>query len=427
MAFRVLTAGDIHLGRRPVRLPTELDARSLTPAAAWRAMVDLAIAQRVDAVALTGDVVDQENRFYEAWSDLRQGVAKLTDAGIDVLAVAGNHDCDVLGRLAEQIEGFRLLGAGGRWETLVLQGAQGQAARFVGWSFPKRHVAESPMDDLRLDADSTVTMGLLHCDCPGSAGGYGPVQLSELTPLPVDLWALGHIHGHSVLHQATPLVYYTGAPQGLDPGEPGVHGAQLVSLEPGREPEVRMISLAGLEWQSVIVSLSEAQESRAVEASVVGAIETLHEQVQSQAGRVSAVGCRLVFRGRTAMHRELGGMLEELTASWSVDFDGITYFVEAVRDETRPDVDLEELARSNDPVGLLAEKLLMLSRGEPAEEYADFLDRAREDMSRRVATKLLTARACRPDEMTDEQIRDALLRAGFDALDSLLAQKEAPV
>jgi hypothetical protein len=29
--------------------------------------------------------------------------------------------------------------------------------------------------------------------------------------------------------------------------------------------------------------------------------------------------------------------------------------------------------------------------------------------------------------MTDEQIRDALLRAGFDALDSLLAQKEAPV
>jgi hypothetical protein len=174
----------------------------------------------------------------------------------------------------------------------------------------------------------------------------------------------------------------------------------------------------------VVVSLEEAQEARAVEASVVGAIETLHGQVRSQAGRVSAVGCRLVLRGRTAMHRRLSGMTDELRADWSADFDGVTYFIEAVRDETRPDVDLEELARSNDPVGLLAGKLLMLSRGEPAEEYADFLDRAREDMSRRVATKLLTARACRPDEMTDEQTRDVLLRAGFDALDALLAQKE---
>ncbi|RMF20195.1 MAG: DNA repair exonuclease, partial [Deltaproteobacteria bacterium] len=128
MAVKLLCIGDIHLGRRPGRLPSDLFAEegaALGPLAAWRRAVDEAIDRRVDAVLLAGDVVEQEDDFYEAFAPLEEGVRRLQDAGIAVLAVAGNHDVAVLPRLARVIDSFRLLGAGGRWEEATVEGEDG--------------------------------------------------------------------------------------------------------------------------------------------------------------------------------------------------------------------------------------------------------------------------------------------------------------
>ena len=54
--FRILRTGDVHLGRRPSRVPIEDDAVSV--AYVWRQCIDAAIDQSVDAVTLTGDIVD---------------------------------------------------------------------------------------------------------------------------------------------------------------------------------------------------------------------------------------------------------------------------------------------------------------------------------------------------------------------------------
>ena len=66
---------------------------------------------------LAGDVVEQEDDFYEAYGDLRRGVDRLAAAGVPVLGVSGNHDVQVLPRLADAVPGFRLLGRGGAWEA----------------------------------------------------------------------------------------------------------------------------------------------------------------------------------------------------------------------------------------------------------------------------------------------------------------------
>ena len=100
MSVRILCTGDIHLGRRPSRVPEGLDARALGPARAWEALVEKAIELPVDAAALTGDIVDESNKLYEAYSVLQKGVERLLEAGIAVFAVAGNHDYNVLPRLA---------------------------------------------------------------------------------------------------------------------------------------------------------------------------------------------------------------------------------------------------------------------------------------------------------------------------------------
>jgi exonuclease SbcD len=425
MAFRFLAAGDIHLGRRPARVPLDQDASEFAPGCAWRALVRTAIAQKVDAIALTGDVVERDNRFYEAFSDLQGGVQELVDKGIRVLAIAGNHDFDVLPRLAGQIRGFDLLGEGGVWQAISLTSQDGTHVRFEGWSFPRGHVIENPLARYRPTMDDTPTVGLLHCDCQTQTSGYGPVSLADLKGCALDVWALGHIHAGGLLGDGSPVVFYTGSPQGLDPSEVGPHGAWLVTLEPGRRPELELQPLAALQWERIEIPLDATETESAMEQAVTQSVQRTHQAIKPHVGEARAVGCRLQLTGRTACHRHIPSLAARLVDDYRPSFDDILYFVESVQDETRPDVALEELARSRDPAGLLAARLLVLDRQEPAGGYQDLLVKAREAIAAQLTTTVFASLPDGGEPLTDDRVRGALLRAGFKALDQLLAQKEA--
>ena len=425
MPFHLLAAGDLHLGRRPARVPPDLDTTEFFPRRAWLALVQTAIERRVDAAVLTGDVVDQDNRFYEAFSILQEGVQQLVDKGIRVLAVAGNHDFDVLPRLARQIDGFDVLGEGGTWQGISLTSQDGTPTRFEGWSFPRRHVTENPLAGYRPTADDTPTVGLLHCDCQTETSSYAPVSLVDLRACALDVWALGHIHAGGLLGDGSPVVFYTGSPQGLDPSEVGPHGAWLVTLEPGQKPELEMVPVASLQWERVEISLDGATAEPALEQAVTQSVQRMHQTVRPQAGRARAVGCRLQLTGRTALHRDMSLLAARLVADYRPSFDDILYFVESVQDNTRPDVALEELARSRDPAGLLAERLLILDGREPMGDYQDLLANARDAIAAQLPATVFASLPDGPEPLTDDRVRDALLRAGFKALDQLLAQKEA--
>ena len=406
-------------------MPADQDARAFAPRRAWRALVSEAIAEKVDAVALTGDVVDQDNRFYEAFSQLQDGVRKLVDSGIAVVAVAGNHDFDVLGRLTGHIDGFHLLGRGGKWQTITVDGAGGTAVRFLGWSFPGRYVTDNPLADCRLTGSGEPTVGLLHCDCNAAASSYGPVALADLRARELDVWVLGHIHRGGTVGDKSPLVLYTGSAQGLDPGEPGPHGAWLVTIEAGQRPSLRHKPLAALQWECVDIPLDRVSSVAAMEQAVTGSIRGLHETVRSQeTAMVRAVGCRLRFTGRTPLHGRIASAVVRLIEDCRPSFDDISYFIESVQDQTRPDIDLDELARSSDPAGLLARRLLVLDRRQPHDEYEDMLGLASECVAERLSAAVFAPLAA-GDSLADERVRDVLLRAGFNALDQLLAQKEA--
>src|SRR5699024_6038280 len=109
----------MHLGRPPAAIPDDLHARrqQLGPDIAWSRAVDAAVQHRVDAVLLGGDLVDQERDFFVAYGQLKAGVQKLAASGIRILAVAGNHDTEVLPRLADEIDALELLGRNGQWQT----------------------------------------------------------------------------------------------------------------------------------------------------------------------------------------------------------------------------------------------------------------------------------------------------------------------
>ena len=429
--MKLLCVGDIHLGRRPSRLPPELTdelpARELGPAAAWRLAVDCALDAGVEAVLLAGDVVEQEDDFYEAFGDLRRGVQQLADAGIRVLAVSGNHDVQVLPRLADAVPGFHLLGRGGRWEVEEIEGRDGRRVHILGWSFPERRVSTSPLTAGELPGTddpsrSTPVIGLLHCDRDAPGSPYAPVRTAELADAPVDAWLLGHIHAPDTLAPPRPMGYL-GSLTGLDPGEPGAHGPWLLQWDESG-PAIEHVPLAPLRWENVEVAIPDGGIETAddVHGLVTAELDALLARLAAARHHPKAVGCRLRFTGRSRQGKAIEAALASADPQRLVHWrDGTACFVHDWRVAILPAIDLEALARGSDPPALLARKLLLLRRPNGNERQA-LIDDARRHLDS--APHMRRFVALRPESPTDAVLAERIEHAALRTLVELLDQRE---
>ena len=409
----------MHLGRTPSRLPPDLSASELGPAAAWRRAVDTAIDRGVQAVLLAGDLVDREDDFFEAYRALEAGVRRLTEAGIEVIGVAGNHDVRVLPRLAGHIPQFRLLGAGGTWESCELADG-GETVALWGWSFPHAGVAASPLQDTRFDPARGVNLGLLHCDRDGSPNSpYAPVASGELDRAGLDGWLLGHIHKSDALTAAAPNGYL-GSLTGLDRGEPGPHGPWLITVAGGRIAAVEHLPLAPLRWEALDVDLGGISEPVETKDRLLAAVRELDGRMTSFPSVPAAVGLSVAVKGRTRFgSAALDEISQEDRNEIHVGSASTHYFIQQIRVDTWPEIDLEELAKRADPVGLLAARLLWLDRpaGDAERDRLVGLARRRlREQSEKAVWHGVETAVSAPEPVT------WLRQAGLRALDRLLGQ-----
>ena len=363
-AIQILCTGDVHLGRRPSRVPVENDELSVRRV--WDRFVETALNREVDAAVLTGDIVDSENQMYEAYGALERGIQDLVEGGVEVVAVAGNHDHSAFPRLARSIEldGFHLLGQGGTWDEVELSGQDGEeATRFVGWSFPQATEHASPLGNLEISETDGPTIGVLHCEVGSGDGQYAPVRRDALARAPVDAWLLGHIHAPSEHREGGQLQLYPGSLQPLDPGEPGVHGAWLIEVAP-EEITAEKLPLASLRYKEFALDVTDLDAEEEIETQVLQSLRDDLADLGERWPELSHVAYRLVIEGRTNLHREIEETVGQMTRSLQPEVDGTTATIEAFELQTRPDYDLEELAQGDDPPGVLAQLLLKLGDGD---------------------------------------------------------------
>jgi DNA repair exonuclease SbcCD nuclease subunit len=424
MPFRLLAVGDMHLGRRPSRLPEELtgQSRELGPAGAWARVVEEAIEAGVDAVALAGDVVEGETDFFEAYRELYQGVDRLTAAGIRVLGVVGNHDVAVLPRLAEQIKAFELLGRGGQWQAAQLE-ANGEAVTLWGWSFPRARVMESPLAGAQFDRGPSVNIGVLHCDREQAGSPYAPVSNRELDAAGLDGWLLGHIHQPDALNVRQPSGYL-GSATGMDPGEHGARGPWLVTVDGGRIQAVEQWVLAPLRWERLgldIEGMAEPEEARGL---VLDRLRDLDTAVAAARQPADAVGLRVRFTGCTRLGEAVVALFSEQDREHLDDGQGGTrYFIERLENATRPEIPIDELAGRSDPAGLLARRLLLLERPVDDTERRALVTEAHGKLEARAREERWSGLHAQPPD--DEATAEWLQRSGMRLLERLLAQREA--
>lgn len=369
MTLHILVAGDLHLGRRSTRLPVEwAEDRRYSAAAAWESLVDEALARGIDIVALTGDVVDRENRFYEARGPLEAGLRRLEEAGIDTVAVAGNHDFDVLPRLVSLLglERFHVLGSGGSWQRLRLE-RRGGVVDVDGWSFPRERVNVDPLELYSLPTHSEAPLlGLVHGDLGATRSDYAPLSRARLAARPMTAWLLGHLHRPERSVEPGPAIFYPGSPQAFDPGEAGVHGAWLLTLEGRHLAAAELIPLSSVRYETLRVELGDAADRETFDRRWSATLhEALTTAISEGGSRFELLVARLEFAGRTSMCGRLAPWLVELAQQTELARGPARARIDRVCDETQPKVDLIELAESRDALGALAGLLLALERNEP--------------------------------------------------------------
>ena len=64
--MKILACSDIHIGR----IPSIPDTSLASSVSAWDAIVEQALDKHVDVVVLSGDVVDQDDAWFEAYGPL---------------------------------------------------------------------------------------------------------------------------------------------------------------------------------------------------------------------------------------------------------------------------------------------------------------------------------------------------------------------
>jgi exonuclease SbcD len=346
--MRILACSDIHLGRI-----CAVEGSDLTGSSAWEAVVETAIAQEVDALVLAGDIVDNDNFWFEAYGPLLRGFERLNAERIAIIAVAGNHDSSISPKLIKEKPFVNILGLNGKWEALDLHGV-----RFIGWSFPGTYYEEDPFNTFPQELLKTdlPILGVLHCEVNG-ASRYAPVPEHRFKP--PAFWVLGHTHKPVV----TESYVNCGSPFALDRGETGDHGVFLIELEGKHWGKPKMLSLTPHRFEECSVELDAATGKDDVRDSINVALREEGERIAAENYR-GDLFCRLTFRGRVSPQLELNKILnnEELNQLKVDIIEGLRASpVGNYRDETTLELDLKMISEGGGVKGLLANELFNLA------------------------------------------------------------------
>lgn len=293
MVTRLLHAADLHLGS-PL---AGLSARDPALAAlfddasrkAFRALVDLAVEERVDAVVIAGDVFDRDWKDFSVGQAFVREISRLTRAGIRVAMIRGNHDAEsVVSRQLPLPDGVSWLGSD-RPETLDWADL-GLAVH--GISFKSRSIAESVVHRYPAPIPGRFNVGLLHTSLAGGSGHdpYAPCTVQDLASRGYDYWALGHIHARAVVNAEGPVVVFPGNIQGRSIREPGAKSVTLATVDGAALTGLEDRPVDAARWAIASADLSGVATSQELERRLEAGIE---RAAGDSDGRPLAVRLRL--------------------------------------------------------------------------------------------------------------------------------------
>ncbi len=367
---------------------------------AFSALIDLALAERVDFVVLAGDIFDG------SWPDVGTGLFFFRELDrlvseqntIPVFIALGNHDA--VSRLTSRM----------KWPKHIVRFSHDAPQSEVleecnvvlhGQSFAMEAVTIDLAASYPAAHPNRHNIGVLHTALGGHAAHarYAPTTLDILRSKGYDAWCLGHVHERAVIGR-DPLILYPGNIQGRHVNECGPRGCYIIEKVDGGLRET-FYPLDVVRWYVLPIDCADLESWDAALARIAHEFNTLSEISDER-----LICVRIEFSGNTKLNDEFRQSLADLRADAIRLAGERNIWVESVRIKTRPPISRHTLAQRAD---LMADLLQSLESAHIEGPRRIRIQNALSDVQLKIPIEVIEAYGTRVDEGTglDEAIDDA--------------------
>lgn|SRR5690554_477794 len=358
-SIKILATADLHLGRSSSDVTEDHASTKYT----LQKITQYCIDKQVDLLLLCGDIIDWDNRFFEAYGPMQEAFDNLGKHQIEVFLVAGNHDFGALPQVIQTGNNAHVhfLGKDEKWEVRQFT-KNGQTIQLVGWSFSRRYVKESAL----LTWDSSIlnpnypTIGLLHGDVDAHNSNYGPIRLDDLRNTNISLWILGHIHRPQQLADR-PDVWYTGSPQALSSKEPGIHGPLLITMHGHQHFEVEQIPMSPIRYEHISIDITGISNENELRDRIIYQLDQNATKIITELEEVKSLIYQITLVGKSNLAQEIENWKKTVVDHRVRLETGTMVAVRRVDTQISPEIsNLHQLAQQSSPAGILANTILAI-------------------------------------------------------------------
>jgi DNA repair exonuclease SbcCD nuclease subunit len=241
--LRLLHTADVHLGARHADLGDAAAAQRERQFAAFRASVDLALAEKVDLFLVAGDLFDSNTQPRRSVERVAAECARLAQARIRTVLIPGTHDLYDRSSVYRAYDLAALAGTGPADELVTVLTPQRPWIHLAaldavvhGPVFATKRAPYSPLRDLASvqAPPATWKIGLLHAAIaiPGRTDHDEVViTTDEIAASGLDYLALGHWHSAQKAKARDVTYAYSGAPEPVAVDQDRAGKVLLVTLD----------------------------------------------------------------------------------------------------------------------------------------------------------------------------------------------------
>ncbi|MBF6605437.1 MAG: DNA repair exonuclease [Chloroflexi bacterium] len=241
--LRLLHTADVHLGARHGDLGEQAAAQRERQFAAFRATVDLSLAEKVDLVLIAGDLFDTNTQPRRSVERVAAELKRLAAATIRTVIIPGTHDVYDRSSIYRAHDLAALAGVAADSDLVVVLTPDRPEVEYpildaivYGRVFATKRAPRSPLDGFTaaLPERRTWRIGLVH----GSVLIAGRtehdevvVSTQEIAKSGLDYLALGHWHSSQQGRAGATTWAYAGAPEPVAVDQDRAGKVLLVSLD----------------------------------------------------------------------------------------------------------------------------------------------------------------------------------------------------
>jgi len=224
--LRLIHTADVHLGARHDDLGEQASAQRERQFAAFKAAIDLALAEKVDLFLVAGDLFDSNVQPRRSVERVAAELKRLVDAKIRTVIIPGTHDVYDRASIYRAYDLPTLAGNGPDDDFVTLLDPDRPSVHLPtcnvvvhGRVFATKRAPHSPLKDLDAAADPTAAtwrIGMVHgaIAIPGKTDlDEVVVTTDEIAATNLDYLALGHWHSAQAGKAGTVTYAYAGAPE----------------------------------------------------------------------------------------------------------------------------------------------------------------------------------------------------------------------